>query len=338
MITASPLSAQPSSTTEDWRQHWREAVTDARELLSLLKLEGLAAQLPEGDAGFPVRVPRGFIRRMRTGDPHDPLLLQVLPQLAENRHVEGFQHDAVGDIPARAAHGVLHKYRGRALLIASGACAVHCRYCFRRHFPYGEEIAAAHGWREALDYLQSHPDIDELILSGGDPLALSTRKLDELSSQLGGVPQLRRLRLHTRLPVMIPERIDAELLAWLDGIELQKIVVLHANHARELDADVAAACARLRAHGITLLNQSVLLRQVNDDVGSLCALSERLFECGIVPYYLHQLDHVQGTAHYEVSDAQAMALMDQVRACLPGYLVPRLVREVQDEPSKRPLG
>jgi EF-P beta-lysylation protein EpmB len=337
MITASPLSAQPPHPTRDWRQHWREAVTDARELLALLGLESLSGDLPGDDAGFALRVPRGFVARMRPGDPRDPLLLQVLPQLAERDEVEGFDRDAVGDLPARAAHGVLHKYHGRALLIASGACAINCRYCFRRHFPYGEEIAAARGWREALDYVRTHPDIEELILSGGDPLALSTAKLAELGTRMVEMPHVRRLRLHTRLPVVIPERIDPELLAWLDSIDLQKVVVLHVNHARELDADVAAACRKLQTHGVTLLNQSVLLRDVNDDADALAALSQRLFECGVLPYYLHQLDRVQGAAHFEVTDARALELMEALRARLPGFLLPRLVREVAGDSGKRPV-
>jgi L-lysine 2,3-aminomutase len=337
MITATPVSAQPPHASADWRQHWREAVTDARELLDMLGLQALAGHLPDDDAGFALRVPRGFVARMRHGDPRDPLLLQVLPQLAERDRVPGFERDAVGDLPARAAHGVLHKYHGRALLIASGACAINCRYCFRRHFPYGEEIAAANGWREALAYLQGHPDIEELILSGGDPLALSTTKLAELAAHLHDLPHLRRLRLHTRLPVVIPERIDDALLDWLDCIDLPKVVVLHANHAQELDMNVEQACARLRAHGVTLLNQSVLLRGVNDHANALADLSQRLFECGVLPYYLHQLDRVQGAAHFEVPDARAVELVEALRARLPGFLLPRLVREVAGDTGKRPI-
>ncbi|KGI77985.1 EF-P beta-lysylation protein EpmB [Oleiagrimonas soli] len=336
MITASPLSSQ-QPPSEDWRRHWRASVTDARELLALLDLHALADSLPADDAGFAVRVPRGFVARMRPGDPRDPLLLQVLPQLAETAPAPGYTTDAVGDMDARAAHGVLHKYHGRALLIASGACAINCRYCFRRHFPYGEEIAAAAGWREALAYLQTHPDVEELILSGGDPLALSTAKLAELTERLRELPHVRRLRLHTRLPVVLPERIDDALLRWLDGIDLQKVVILHANHAQELDAHVEAACRRLRDAGVTLLNQSVLLRGVNDDGDALCALSSRLFACGVLPYYLHQLDRVQGAAHFEVDDARALDLVTHMRDRLPGFLLPRLVREVAGDPAKRAI-
>jgi len=336
MITASP-DARITPATADWRQLWREAVTDARELLDLVGLSQLADELPPADAGFQLRVPRGFVARMRRGDRHDPLLLQVLPQLAELDEVPGFVTDAVGDLAAREARGVLHKYEGRALLIASGSCAVNCRYCFRRHFPYGEEMAAANHWREALEHVLRDPSINELILSGGDPLSLSTAKLEELTRSLLDIPHVIRLRIHSRLPVVLPERIDTAFTHWLATLPLQKVVVLHANHANELDASVDAACARMREAGATLLNQSVLLRGVNDDAAALAALSERLFAAGVLPYYLHQLDRVQGTAHFEVPDARALALVDAVRASLPGYLVPRLVREVGGDPAKRPL-
>jgi EF-P beta-lysylation protein EpmB len=340
MITASPgarITPAPGAPAVDWRQLWREAVTDAGELLALLGLSPLAAQLPPADAGFALRVPRGFVARMRHGDPRDPLLLQVLPQLVELDRVPGFVTDAVGDLAAREAQGVLHKYHGRALLIASGSCAINCRYCFRRHFPYGEEMAAAGQWRQALEHLRNDPSISELILSGGDPLALSTAKLEELSRGLADLPHVTRLRIHTRLPVVLPERIDDTFTTWLAALPLQKVVVLHANHANEFDAGVDAACARLRTAGATLLNQSVLLQGINDAADTLIALSERMFAAGVLPYYLHQLDRVQGAAHFEVDDARALALLDALRARLPGYLVPKLVREVGGDPSKRPL-
>jgi len=326
-----------SGTCLDWRQSLREAVTDPRELLALVGLPQLADKLPAGDAGFALKVPRGFIARMRQGDPHDPLLLQVLPQLAELDEAPGFRDDAVGDLDAVAAHGVLHKYEGRALLIAAGSCAVNCRYCFRRHFPYAEELAAAHAWREAVDCLANDTAIREVILSGGDPLVLSTQKLTDLTNALRGLPHVIRLRIHSRLPVVLPERIDDALCAWLSTLLLQRVVVLHANHPGELDASVGAACARLREAGATLLNQSVLLRGVNDDADALVGLSERLFAFGVLPYYLHQLDRVRGAAHFEVSDARARELLGTLRARLPGYLVPKLVREVPGETGKRPL-
>jgi EF-P beta-lysylation protein EpmB len=336
MITAIDPSTQPEPLP-DWRKSLREAITDARELLELVDLPGLADRLPAGDAGFPLKVPRAFVARMRRGEPADPQLLQVLPVLAELDEVPGFTDDAVGDLDAITAHGVLHKYAGRALLIAAGSCAVNCRYCFRRHFPYAEELAAAHAWQAAIDCLARDASLREVILSGGDPLVLSTQKLTDLTDALRGLPHVIRLRIHSRLPVVLPERIDAAFCTWLSNLPLQRVLVLHANHANELDAGVAAACAHLREAGVTLLNQSVLLRGVNDSADALADLSERLFACGVLPYYLHQLDRVRGTAHFEVPDAQARALIEQVRARLPGYLVPRLVRELPGDAAKRPV-
>jgi len=334
MITASTHRAQPRR----WQELWREAVTDPRELLAALDLQSFAdALLPGSDTDFPLRVPRGFIARMRRGDPHDPLLLQVLPQARELVEVPGFTRDAVGDLAARTANGVLHKYEGRALLVATGSCAVHCRYCFRRHFPYSEQTAAAAGWTEAIAHVRADESITEVILSGGDPLSLATAKLAELSTALAPVRHLRRLRIHTRLPVVLPERIDDEFSRWLGALPWPTTIVLHANHAHELDASVAAACARLRDSGAVLLNQAVLLRGVNDDAAVLAGLSERLFDCGVLPYYLHQLDRVDGAAHFEVDDARARELLDELRVRLPGYLVPRLVREVAGARSKTPL-
>ena len=345
MITASPhrtqyVAHENSAGTRNlrWQQLWREAVTDPRELLDLLGLGHLAAGLlPTSDTGFALRVPRGFVARMRRGDPADPLLLQVLPQAAELIEIPGFTDDAVGDLAARAGAGVLHKYPGRALLIATGSCAVNCRYCFRRHFPYAEETAAANRWQEAVELVRADISISEVILSGGDPLSLSTPKLAELTDALASISHVKRLRIHTRLPVVLPERVDEELSAWLRRLPWPVAVVLHANHANELDAAVADACARLRASGATLLNQSVLLRGVNDTVDALAALSERLFACGVIPYYLHQLDRVAGAAHFAVDDASARDLIDALRGRLSGYLVPRLVREIAGEPGKTPL-
>jgi EF-P beta-lysylation protein EpmB len=336
MITASPTS-RLSPPSRGWREIWRESITDAGELLAAVGLAHRTDLLPPDDAGFPLRVPRGFVARMRQGDAADPLLLQVLPRALEHEAAEGYSVDAVGDMAARAGHGVLHKYDGRALLIASGSCAVNCRYCFRRHFPYAEEIAAAAQWREALAHVRADTSIREVILSGGDPLSLATHKLEELTEGLADLPHVIRLRIHTRLPVVLPERVDDAFTAWLADLSLQKVVVLHANHANEFDATVDAACARLRGAGATLLNQAVLLRGVNDEVGALAALGERAFAAGVLPYYLHQLDKVQGAAHYEVDDDRALWLVEALRARLPGYLVPRLVRELQGDPAKRPI-
>lgn len=340
MISANPRIAQPAlaeDSPRDWRRLWRDAVTDPLELLRLLGLEALAERVPADAAGFPLRVPRGFVSRMRPGDPADPLLRQVLPLDLETLEVEGFGLDAVGDGAARSGRGVLQKYQGRALLVATGSCAVHCRYCFRRHYPYGQDSAAANAWQAALDTLAADASVDEVILSGGDPLSLSTAKLRELSERLIALPQVRRLRIHTRLPVVLPERIDAELLRWLGALPLQKVVVIHANHANEFDAAVALALAHLRAAGVTVLNQAVLLRGVNDGVADQVALAEASFAAGALPYYLHQLDRVAGAAHFEVSDEDALALESALRKRLPGYLMPRLVREQAGAASKLPL-
>jgi len=321
-----------------WQHLWREAVRDPRELLSMLGLNAAALCISaEAAQQFPLRVPRGFIARMRYGDPADPLLRQVLPLDAELMEVEGFGLDAVGDAAANIGPGILHKYHGRALLIATGSCAIHCRYCFRRHFPYSEETAAANGWQAAIETIHKDTSLTEIILSGGDPLSLSTPKLLELTTALRRIPHIKRLRLHTRLPVVLPERIDAEFLNWLDDLPWAKVVVIHANHPNEFDSDVDAALLALRDAGAHLLNQAVLLRGVNDDANILQQLCERGFEAGVLPYYLHQLDRVNGAAHFEVIDECAHTLHAQLLATLPGYLVPKMVREVAGDTSKRSI-
>ena len=334
MIPAAPLALQPAR----WQDQWRDAVRDPAQLLSMLGLESLAPRLsPAAMAQFPLRVPHAFIGRMRHGDATDPLLRQVLPLDDEDRIVPGFSLDAVGDGAAKAGDGVIRKYRGRALLITTGSCAVNCRYCFRRHFPYAEETAARGDWAEAVAPIAADDSIEEVLLSGGDPLSLSTSKLADLTRQLAGIAHLKRLRIHSRLPIVLPARIDQAFIDWLASLPWPVTFVIHANHAREFDGDVDAALARLRAAGATLLNQAVLLRGVNDSVDALAALSERGFSAGVLPYYLHQLDRVQGAAHFEVDDAAAIALHRGLAARLSGYLVPRLVREVAGDPGKRPL-
>lgn len=339
MITAAPEPRQPAALVPvRWQQALREAVRDPRELLDLLGLDRLVPRLSdEAAAQFPLRVPRGFVARMRHGDPSDPLLRQVLPLDDEMRPMPGFGLDAVGDGAAKTAPGVIQKYRGRALLVATGSCAIHCRYCFRRHFPYAEETAARDGWREAVDRIRQDTAIEEVLLSGGDPLSLSNGKLAELTGALADIPHLRRLRIHSRLPIVLPERIDRGLLGWLSALPWPATLVVHANHANEFDGAVDAALGRLREAGVHLLNQAVLLRGVNDDIDALAALSERGFAAGVLPYYLHQLDRVAGVAHFEVDDARARALHAGLTVRLSGYLVPRLVREIPGDTGKRPL-
>ena len=333
-----PASAELRQTPR-WQTELARVVTEPGELLALLGLgEEWRAAAEAAAKTFPLRVPRGFVARMRRGEPHDPLLRQVLPLAAELVPAPGFGFDPVGDHAAQRSTGVLHKYQGRVLLTATGACAVHCRYCFRRHFPYEQANASADGWRAALDYIAADASIAEVILSGGDPLTLSDRRLAEFVQSLTHIPHVTRLRLHSRLPVVLPERVTPALCDALTGTRLRAVMVLHANHAQEIDASVQMACARLAASGFHLLNQSVLLRGVNDSVEALVNLSEALFAAGVLPYYLHQLDRVQGAAHFEVADDTARYLHAAMSARLPGYLVPRLVREVPGAPAKTLLG
>jgi len=310
-------------------------VTRTAELLALLGLDAdLDGLHHEALRDFPLRVPHGFVGRMRKGDPRDPLFLQVWPAAAEGFETAGFSRDAVGDLASLKSGGLIHKYQGRALVIATGACAVNCRYCFRRHFPYGDSLASRGNWRETLTQIAGDSSIEEVILSGGDPLSLSDDKLSAFVRQLEQIPHVRRLRLHTRTAVVLPERVDDALLDWLRRTRLQKVVVLHVNHANEIDAAVEAAIFRLRAAGATLLNQSVLLKNVNDSPATLANLSERLFACGVLPYYLHLLDRVQGGGHFEVNEFDAVKIMGGLAARLPGYLVPRLARETPGAPAK----
>ncbi|HEY4127508.1 MAG TPA: EF-P beta-lysylation protein EpmB [Gammaproteobacteria bacterium] len=324
--------------TTRWQTEMADAVRDPAELLALLGLgSDWLEPARQAAATFPLRVPRAFVHRMRKGDPADPLLRQVLPLGEELKDVPGYVRDPVGDMPSVAARGLLHKYEGRVLLITTGACGVHCRYCFRRHFPYTDETARTDEWREALEYLKADASIDEVILSGGDPLSLSDTRLAALARALEDIPHIERLRIHTRQPVVLPSRVDDALAAWLNACRLQKVVVLHVNHAREMDQAVRDACARLREAGVTLLNQTVLLRGVNDSADALSDLSEALFAGQVLPYYLNLLDPVAGAAHFDVSEPKALELMAALRARLPGYLVPKLVREVPGAPSKMPV-
>jgi EF-P beta-lysylation protein EpmB len=296
----------------------------------------LAALDAQASSAFPLLVPRGFVARMRKRDPLDPLLLQVLPRSAELREVPGFGADPVRE-QGLAASGLIEKYPGRALLIASGACPVHCRYCFRREFPYNEQLAARGGWDDAVERLRARPDVREAILSGGDPLSLSNRRLGELVAELEST-SIDTLRIHTRYPVIVPERVDDGLLRLLSATRLNTVVVVHCNHANELDDATAAALRALSARVTALLNQSVLLRGVNDSATTLAALSTRLFACGALPYYLHLLDPVAGAAHFDVDARTGRKLVARLRTRLPGYLVPRLVRETPGELSKTLIG
>ncbi len=330
-------------TQAAWQRELSRAITKPEELLGEL---GLDAELLEparaAAAKFALRVPRGYVARMRRGDVDDPLLRQVLPAANETLEVEGFIPDPLHEAAAVRAPNLLQKYRGRALLITTQACAIHCRYCFRREFPYAEQVAeqaadeTAGRWGAALAAIAADSSVEEVILSGGDPLSLSDARLTSLTNSLQAIPHLRRIRVHTRQPVVLPSRVDDGLVEWLRGIKLPTIVVIHANHPNEIDADVRAACLRLRDAGVTVLNQSVLLAGVNDDVDTLMRLSAALVEAGVLPYYLHLPDRVRGTAHFDVEERRAQDLIRQLGNQVSGYMVPRLVREVPGAPAKMP--
>lgn len=346
MITGTPLPRhlEPLRSQQDtprWQRALQECVTDPEELVRALRLDaGLIEPARLAAARFPLRVPRSYLARIRPGDPRDPLLRQVLPLGAELIETTGYVADPVGDLHAVAGPGLLHKYHGRALLVTTGACAINCRYCFRREFPYDEHNAGRGAFAPALAAIGADASIGEVLLSGGDPLTLSDRRLAGLLQNIEAIAHVRRVRLHTRLPVVLPERIDAGFLAAWNGLRrLQRIIVVHVNHAQELgDApDVRAAMQLLRESGATLLNQSVLLRGVNDSVGALADLSEALFEQGVLPYYLHVLDPVRGAAHFDVPEQEARELVARLALQLPGYLVPKLVREIAGAGSKTML-
>lgn len=314
-----------------------DAVSNVDELLALLNLSpDILEDHYISASDFPLRVPKGFVARMQRNDPNDPLLRQVLPIKSENQQETGYVLDPVGDLKVMPQPGLLHKYQGRALLITTGACAIHCRYCFRRHFPYSDANTGKESWGKTLTYLKQQPDITEIILSGGDPLSLSDQRFATVIESLISLPQIQRIRLHTRLPVVIPERVTPSLLNILSHIP-QAVVVVHINHPNELDETVYAAMQQLRQAGVTLLNQAVLLRGVNDDESTLVTLSEALFRCGILPYYLHMLDPVQGAQHFAVKQSRAQTLHTHLMQHLPGYLVPKLVREIAGEASKTPV-
>lgn len=318
-----------------WQQRLGEAIDSPERLNQTLGLDTATAKA--GAEAFRVRVPTAYLDRIRRGDPADPLLRQVFPDPAEDREAPGYSCDPLEEVQAMAVPGLLQKYAGRALLTLTGACAIHCRYCFRRHFPYTGAMPRGEQWQAVLAYLHLHPDIREIILSGGDPLTMSDAKLAGYIQQLEGIPHLSRLRIHTRTPVVLPERVDAPLLDWLQRTRFHTVIVLHVNHANELDTAACQAIADLRETGAQLLNQSVLLAGVNDSVAALHQLSEALFAAGVIPYYLHQLDPVQGAAHFAVPDERARKLIAGLQARLSGYLVPRLVREIPGQAGKTPL-
>lgn len=306
------------------------SVNDLLDFLSLPRESGSEA----AEKQFKTRVPRGFAARMEPANPKDPLLLQVLAQGAELESIPGYVQDPLEEASTNTLQGLIHKYHGRVLLTLTGTCAINCRYCFRRHFPYQANNPGRQGWQLALDYIQQDPNIHEVILSGGDPMLASDQVIDELITALEQIKHVKTLRFHTRIPIVLPDRVNHSFLEQLQKTRLNKVIVLHCNHANELDGEVLKVCKALRAVGCQLLNQSVLLRGVNDNVDSLTNLSHKLFDFGILPYYLHLLDKVAGASHFDMPEEEALNLHLQLQARLPGYLVPRLAREEPGKPSK----
>lgn len=330
---------RPVPLEADWREQLRNVITDGPSLLAELGLDAAALGFSEQACrDFSLRVPRAFVRRMRPGDPNDPLLRQVLATADELSSPAGYGPDPTGETGGAIARaGIIHKYRGRLLLVVTGGCAINCRYCFRRHFPYGDNQNSRREWRQALDYVANDPSITEVILSGGDPLVADDDYLAELCGHITAIPHVRRLRVHSRLPIVLPDRVTPALLNALSPNGLQTVMVVHCNHANEIDTSVGRAFARIRERGMTLLNQSVLLAGVNDSVAALVDLSETLFAHGALPYYLHLLDKVRGAAHFDLPEERARELHAAITAELPGYLVPKLVREIAGEPAKTPV-
>lgn len=323
---------------ENWQEELSRAIRNPRELFELLALD--PADLPsslKAHDDFKLNVPRPYLAKIRRGDINDPLLAQVLPVGGELVPTAGYSNDPLGEKAANPAPGLIHKYYGRVLLVVSPACAIHCRYCFRRHFPYEVNQPGRLQWQQALDYIAANAGISEVILSGGDPLAANDQHLHWLTTQIAAIPHVTRLRVHTRFPVVIPSRINNDCLRWLTETRLKTIVVLHVNHPNELGNDTQQAVARLKNAGIDVLNQTVLLKSVNDDADTLIELSEKLYAQGILPYYLHVLDAVQGAAHFAVDRDRINELRERMLARLPGYLVPRVVTEKPGAAAKVPF-
>ncbi|MBE0407201.1 EF-P beta-lysylation protein EpmB [Psychrobacter sp. AOP22-C1-22] len=323
-------------TQKNWQTQLSEAITSVDELLSLLKLESLRADVyvPKH---FELRVPRGFVAKMTVGNSNDPLLKQVLPDQREQINVTGYVADPLSENTQNPVKGLLHKYQSRVLLTITGACAIHCRYCFRQHFDYSANMPTADAKENIVNYVTAHPEINEVILSGGDPLNVTNRRLFAWLDTLESLPQITTIRLHTRLPLVIPARLDDALLERLSQSRCHIVMVVHCNHGNEIDSVTSEHLQRARAAGITLLNQAVLLKGINDSVETQAQLSQCLFAAGVLPYYLHVLDKVAGAAHFDSDERSAIELYWSLLAALPGYLVPKLVRELPNRPFKVPI-
>lgn len=339
MITRSELGVHTISHFINWQEQLAQAITSPEQLLNLLELDNrLLPDSLRASRDFALRVPHSFIARMERGNPEDPLLKQILPIGQECKTVKGYGVDPLAEQFQNPCNGVIHKYSGRLLLVTSSVCAVNCRFCFRRHYPYSDNHLGGENWQKALDYIASDPTIHEVILSGGDPLATNDKRLLKMTEALNAIDHVKTLRIHSRFPIIIPERITDDLIQWFAGQRLKAVMVVHCNHANEIDTSVINAMNKLREAGVTLLNQSVLLKGVNDHSDTLTQLSHALFNAGILPYYLHVLDPVQGAAHFDVPDETARQLVQEMAAQCSGYLVPKLVREIPGKPGKTQIG
>ena len=324
--------------TTSWQKKLQQCVTDIDELFNILDLPShLKPAAASANQLFPLKVPRRYLALIEQGNLSDPLLKQILPLAEEHIENENFTTDPLQELAAMTSPGVVHKYAGRSLLTLTGACAVNCRYCFRRHFPYQNANPSHKHWQKSLAHFQNDPSLSEIILSGGDPLLVSDNRLQAIINDIEDIAHITTLRIHSRVPVVLPERITPELLKMLEKTRLQIVLVIHCNHPQEIDDFAKQQLLALNEAGITLLNQSVLLRGVNDTTDILKTLSQRLFECSVLPYYLHLLDRVRGTTHFEVEEHQAQALYKELLAALPGYLVPKLVRELPGQANKSPV-
>ncbi|WP_083608106.1 EF-P beta-lysylation protein EpmB [Teredinibacter haidensis] len=337
-IPQTNIELTPINAPQSWQDELANLVCEPEQLLDALQLD--AASLPEMKKAaelFPLRVPRSYLARIKKGDLNDPLLRQVLPLGMETLATEGYTIDPLGEKQSNPAPGLVHKYRGRVLLIAAPQCAIHCRYCFRRHFDYNANTPSREKWQEAFQYIMDDPSIEEVILSGGDPLALSDRQLGWLYKKISQIPHITRIRIHTRLPIVVPSRITTELLNILRQSPLPTVMVTHCNHPQEIDVHVQQMFKQLKGVTVTILNQAVLLKSINDNAPIQATLSKRLFSCGVMPYYLHLLDKVSGAAHFNVEEGAAKRIYNELLATLPGYLVPKLVREAAGAKSKTPV-
>ncbi len=328
-----------SNLPSSWQEALSKLITDPKELFSLLGIddEHLLKAAYQTIKIFPLKVTHSFAARIEKKNLHDPLLRQVLPIDIELQDIAGYKKDPLSETNSNPIPGLLHKYHGRVLVTLTSACAIHCRYCFRRHFPYAENNPGRLGWEKIFAYIRNDSTISEVILSGGDPLAVSDKALKLFCDEIEKIPHVKHLRIHTRMPIVLPQRITNEFIHWAMQSSLQIIIVIHANHPREINDEVKNVLLELKAANVVLLNQSVLLKGVNDDVSVLTELSQVLFSAGVLPYYLHVLDKVQGAAHFDIARDRAEMLYAQLAAHLPGYLLPRFVCEEPGKQSKTVL-